>query len=235
MNKKIVMILLVIITIIFFGCKKTIEPEQIVVEQEKEPALESPLEIVEEVVEQVEEVSEPEPPKREERPLEKVTVNEIFSKTFEGKIDLRNFPSMFVAWNTNNEKVFNGLLVVGKEAPVTDVVAAQNVAAGVNNGIRRPQYIISAVLDEQVENIKAQNAIVIGNPCDNKAAAVLIGNNECDANLQPNKALIKLYENNGYIQMVVVGHDVEGTLKASEYLKEYYKYDLSGLRYEFIY
>jgi len=233
MKPKYCLMILIIISLLFFGCKGTVQPEQIVIETEKEPELEAPQEIVEEeLVEEV--VEEPQgPPEKEEKPLSKATIDEEFSRIYVGPVDLKYFPNMFVAWNKDDKKVFNGLLVVGKDAPVTDVIAAQNVAAGVNNGIRRPGYMISAVLDTQVDNIKAQNAIVIGNPCDNKAAAVLLGNNECDANLQKYKALIKLYENNGFIQMVVVGYDSQATLRASERLKEYYKYDLEGERYEF--
>jgi len=244
MKFKLNLMFLIILFVLIAGCKQKVQPEQIAIEQEKEPVAESPQEInekqTEEPVQNEEEPKEEKesvsPPKIEEKPLPKATISEEeFSKIYEGNVDLRNFPTMFVAWNKDNEKVFNGLLIVGKNAPVTDVIAAQNVAAGVNNGIRRPGYSISAVLDEQVEDVKAQNAIVIGNPCDNKAAAALLGHNKCDANLQPGKAIISLYENNGHIQMVVVGYDAKGTLKASEYLREYYKYDLSGKKFEFSY
>jgi hypothetical protein len=231
-------LLLILMAVLVFGCDNMEQPEQIVVD---EPVEEAPVEVVapepqepaEEPIEQPAEQPEPQEPEKQVV-LEKVEAPE-YEDIFEGDVSLDNFPVMFVARDNDNKKVFNGLLVVGSSAPVTDVVAAQNVAAGVNNGIRRPGYVISAVLDTQVEDIKAQNAIVIGNPCDNTAAADLLGIKECDANLQRNRGLIRVFENNGYIQMIVVGYDAKGTLAASEYLKEYYMYDLSGLRHEVYY
>ena len=230
-----------IIVVLIYGCTSEVQPKQII-EEERQPVAEQPINVVQQAEvqpaeTQEESVSPPvqQKPVQNDKPLPAAMITEVLSETYSGEVDLKRFPTMFVAVNSNDDKVFNGLLVVGKKAPVTDVIAAQNVAAGVNNGIRRPGYLISAVLDTQVADIKAQNAIVIGNPCDNVAAAVLLGNDECDANLQQNKALIKIFENNGYIQMIIVGNNAQGTLKASEYLKEYYKYELEGTRYEFTY
>ena len=229
------------IVVLLYGCTSEVQPKQII-EEEKQPVAEQPINVVQQAEVQPAETQEEsvssavqQKPVQEDKPLPAATITEELSEVYSGKADLKRFPTMFVALNKNNQKVFNGLLVVGKKAPVTDVIAAQNVAYGVNNGIRRPGYLISAVLDTQVADIKAQNAIVIGNPCNNSAAAILLGNNECDANLQQNKALIKIFENNGYIQMVIVGNDAKGTIKASEYLKDYYMYELEGNRYEFTY
>jgi hypothetical protein len=232
------------VLLLVIGCTQEVIPKQIISDA-PQPQLEQPQEIQQTAEEQTtttpeNEAQESEQPIQEkpisqDKPLPQATLSEEISEAYSGEADLKRFPTMFVGLNKNDEKVFNGLLVVGKKAPVTDVIAAQNAAAGVNNGIRRPRYLISAVLDTQVADIKAQNAIVIGNPCDNTAAAVLLGNNECDANLQLNKALIKIFENNGHIQMVIVGNTATGTLRASEYLKEYYKYEWEGTRFEFTY
>jgi len=248
MKLKFFLIFFVILVMVSVGCTKQTEPKQIVIVPEKQPTAEKPQEIVQQTpapqqvpAEQTSQNSTvptqtpQQQPSQEEKPLPKATVTEQFSQIYTGSVDLKHFPTIFVALDKDNQKVFNGLLVVGKKAPVSDVIAAQNVAVGLNNGIRRPGYIISAVLDTQVDDITKQNAIVIGNPCDNTAAALLLGNTECNANLQTGKGLIKVYENNGFIQMVVVGYDAAGTLKASEYLKEYYMYDWVGTRYEFSY
>ena len=58
----------------------------------------------------------------------------------------------------------------------------------------------AAKLASEVNDITKVNAIVIGGPCANKAAAELLGNKDCESGFQPGKAMIKMFEHGETLQ-----------------------------------
>ena len=75
----------------------------------------------------------------------------------------------------------------------------------------------TARLAREVGDITAQNAIVMGGPCANTAAATILDNPEpCGKDFSPNTALIKLIEHdNGNVALLVAGYDPIDTRKSS--------------------
>jgi hypothetical protein len=87
----------------------------------------------------------------------------------------------------------------------------------------------AAVLDTEVADYTAQNLIVVGGPCANTVAASLMGNPaDCAAGFEQGKAIIKLFENNGKVAVLVAGYSDMDTRRASRVLAGYTKYSLSG-------
>lgn len=87
----------------------------------------------------------------------------------------------------------------------------------------------AAKLDTEVEDIGAVNAIVVGGPCANSAAATLMGNPEnCAAGFEPGKAIVKLFENQGHVALLVAGYDALDTRRAARVLANHADYALSG-------
>jgi hypothetical protein len=86
-------------------------------------------------------------------------------------------------------------------------------------------------LASEVSNIKAVNAVVVGGPCANTAAAALMGNPaNCAEGFEEGHAKIKLFENNGKVQLLVAGYAAADTRRAAVVLADYSKYtdDLAG-------
>ncbi|MBW3014380.1 S-layer protein [Candidatus Woesearchaeota archaeon] len=89
------------------------------------------------------------------------------------------------------------------------------------------------LLDSEVADVTAQNAIVVGGPCVNTAAADLMGNPEdCAEGFEEGKALIKLFESGGNVALLVAGYSGEDTRQACQVLANYEDYDLSGMEVE---
>ena len=84
----------------------------------------------------------------------------------------------------------------------------------------------TARLAREVGDITAQNAIVMGGPCANTAAATILDNPEpCGKDFSPNTALIKLIEHdNGNVALLVAGYDPIDTRRAARVVAEYEKY-----------
>lgn len=92
-----------------------------------------------------------------------------------------------------------------------------------------PIAVGAAVLDTEVTDYTAQNLIVVGGPCANSVAATLMGNPaDCAAGFEQGKAIIKLYEQNGHVAILVAGYSGMDTRRASRVLAQYSKYALSG-------
>lgn len=80
-------------------------------------------------------------------------------------------------------------------------------------------------LASEVANVKAQNAIVVGGPCANTAAAELLGSPaECASGFTEGKAKIKLFENGDYVAMLVAGYSAADTRRATNVAADYATY-----------
>ena len=82
--------------------------------------------------------------------------------------------------------------------------------------------VTASKLASEVADVKAQNAIVVGGPCANAAAATLLGNPEdCTEGFTPGKAKIKLFENGDKVALLVAGYAADDTRAAGKALAAY--------------
>ncbi len=76
-------------------------------------------------------------------------------------------------------------------------------------------------LASQVADVKGQNMIVVGGPCVNAIAAKLMGSPEpCAKDFEAGKALVKLFENDGKVAMLVAGYEAVDTQRASKWASQ---------------
>jgi hypothetical protein len=82
-----------------------------------------------------------------------------------------------------------------------------------------------AVLDSNAPAVGSSNLIVVGGPCANTVAAELMGNpTECAAGFEAGKAMIKSFESNGKVAILVAGYEAQETVGASYVLANYADY-----------
>ncbi len=76
---------------------------------------------------------------------------------------------------------------------------------------------VATKLDSEVADAWAQNLIVVGGPCVNAVAAELMGNPaSCAEGFTPGKAVVKLFEKNGKVAMLVAGYSGADTRLAGK-------------------
>ena len=130
-------------------------------------------------------------------------------------LDLCDYPYMFVHGET-----FDPAYVLGEEAPSLDIVSATILSTAIT------EYKVkvgTSKLDSEISDVKKINAIVIGNPCVNKAAADLEGNPLfCYEGLEGGKGYAKLFSNNGKYQLLITGISAQDRKAMAEYLAENY-------------
>ncbi|NOZ81465.1 MAG: hypothetical protein GXP63_07415 [DPANN group archaeon] len=110
---------------------------------------------------------------------------------------------------------------------VTSGAVAEGADTGANTKrISVPIPVSASKLASEVSDITAQNAIVIGGPCANPAAADLLGNPaNCVSGFTEGKAMIKLFEHaNGNVAMLVAGYSAMDTRRATTVVAEFAKY-----------
>ncbi|MDP6586733.1 MAG: hypothetical protein QF535_18905, partial [Anaerolineales bacterium] len=85
-----------------------------------------------------------------------------------------------------------------------------------------PIALGTAKLASEVADVKSQNAIVVGGPCVNTAAATLLGNpSDCTAGFSEGKATVKLMEHtNGNVAMLIAGYSALDTRRAARVVAE---------------
>ena len=145
-------------------------------------------------------------------------------------IDLSNYPNMFISDNK-----FNGVLVVGDKAPTEDVLSAVDIATSIQyegkettTGIAKIEVGTAKLASEITDPLKL-NIISVGNPCTNAISAQLMGNPAyCTKGFTKNEGLIKLYNYNGYAQILVAGYSKVDTRKAARVLANWDDYNLRG-------
>ncbi len=102
-------------------------------------------------------------------------------------------------------------------------------AGGLGGVVVQRINVGAAKLASEVADVTAVNAVVVGGPCANSAAAALMGDPaDCTAGFEPGKALIKLFEHGDNVAVLVAGYDAIDTRRASRVLANYKDYDLSG-------
>lgn len=130
--------------------------------------------------------------------------------------DLANYPDLFI-----KDGALNAYFVVGWEAPSIDNLAMTDIAVGL------PVEVFDATkLDAEISDPLHNNLIVVGKTSDNTVANLLMGG--VTSFLNEGEGMIKLFENNGYVQMLVTGYSPEDTRKAARVLMNYQDFNLQG-------
>jgi|GEM_PF-4686843 len=126
---------------------------------------------------------------------------------------ISDFPAMF-SRNGN----FSAVYVVGEESAALDVVSATVISTGITR-YNLTTAVGTSRLDTEIGDITLHDAIIIGSPCENKAAAQLEGNpNPCFANLGGSAGYIKVFEHNGKQQLLITGLTPEDRHQAARFL-----------------
>src|SRR5574342_421261 len=138
-------------------------------------------------------------------------------------VTIADWPQFFV-----KSGKFNAKYVVGEEAPALDVVSATVISTSLAKFENVTTDVGTSTLDSEISNISMFNAIVVGSPCENKAAAQLMGNPEpCYKSLGGSVGYIKLFESNGRVQVLITGLDEKDRNAAAKYLANK---DLSSIK-----
>lgn len=113
---------------------------------------------------------------------------------------LSDFPDSFIENGS-----FDGVIVVGNQAPASDVIAQSNLVQYLV-GYTGKSLVGSTKLSGEISNLN-QNIISIGSPCHNPISAQIMNNPQpCNKELQEGKGFIKLFKYDGYYHMVIAGY-----------------------------
>jgi hypothetical protein len=142
--------------------------------------------------------------------------------------DLSDYPEPFVVNSS-----FNTLIIVGENSKAGDTIGAVEIATSLGAAVN--QDIV--VLDTNIDSVKKTNAIVVGGPCVNIAAAELLGfPHVCDDGFEPGKAKIKLFQGlegqRENVALLVAGYSVMDTKIACSVLSHYEDYSFDGKEIE---
>ncbi|MBW2976280.1 hypothetical protein KY347_02430 [Candidatus Woesearchaeota archaeon] len=141
------------------------------------------------------------------------------------KKDLSDFPEMFIKKGS-----LNSLIVVGDEAPSSDVIAQTNLALFFGKYLEKPVSGYTKLASE-VATLD-QNLILIGSACHNQLSSKIMGEPEpCDKGLEEGEAVIRLFEDNANVYGVIMSGSDKGIQEAVNVLTNYEDYSLSGEKF----
>lgn len=145
---------------------------------------------------------------------------------------VKNYANMFV-----KDGVFDGYFVVGEKAPTTDNLAMTDIIASMKydfNGKLTPVAFVGVIkLDVEIEDITAQNLIVIGTACTNTIVSAIEGNPlDCKLGYKPGQSMIKLIkQSSGFNTLLVTGYSSTEIRVAAKVLANRYT-ELTGTKIE---
>jgi len=121
------------------------------------------------------------------------------------------------------------VFITGEGAKLTTSAATSGEAVVVN------RITVGATkLASEVADVKAVNAILVGGPCANEATRTIMGSPaDCMAagvelGIGAGEGLIKLYENNGNVAMLVAGYSAADTRAVAKVIANSGDYALAG-------
>ncbi|MBN2112225.1 hypothetical protein JW707_03950, partial [Candidatus Woesearchaeota archaeon] len=128
-----------------------------------------------------------------------------------------------------DEEVYGNVFI----SPIGSELVSAAMGGAVTTTTVQKIQVGAAKLASEVADITAVNAIVVGGPCANAAAATLMGNPaECWTAIPENKAIIKLYESGANVALLVAGRSALDTRRAARVLANADDYDLEGMEVE---
>jgi hypothetical protein len=156
--------------------------------------------------------------------------------------DLSIYPDFFI---TNG--IFNGLLIVGRNAYAKDTISLTNIALGLQRNCLTKFFecgqntgegcttqtklnAIPASVNEFDDEANLNNNIIsIGNPCDNSITKDIMGSSECDYKLGGDKeGIIYLKKYGDYTHMAIYGLTLDDTYDISSILQDFDDYSFNG-------
>ncbi|MBI2141783.1 hypothetical protein HYU16_05175 [Candidatus Woesearchaeota archaeon] len=140
-----------------------------------------------------------------------------------------NDPDSLVIDYPSNAQRLPIVVVTAPGAEVTTTAATE--AGQIVYYETNPIEVGSAKLASEVADVTAQNAIVVGGPCANAAAATLMGNPaNCAEGFSEGKAMVKLVEQaSGKVALLVAGASAMDTRRAARVLADYAKWQEKGV------
>jgi hypothetical protein len=129
------------------------------------------------------------------------------------------------------EEVYGQLFIAPVEASVTSSESGSYQLEKINVG--------SAKLDTEISNFEAQNMLVVGGPCINRAAAHVMGTEyaggACAEGFEPGVGFVRFMDNGNNVALLVAGHSALDTRAATRVLANYQDYELNGQEMEVTY
>ena len=121
-------------------------------------------------------------------------------------------------------------VIVGKQAPASDIVTAANLAAMLKQlGIS----IGETKLDSEVQGLSERDYLVVGSPCDNVAAAELLGiakhKNPCTAIPKYEGQIRLIATGESRIALLITGANSDDVARAAKRLSNYQDRPLKDL------
>jgi len=138
------------------------------------------------------------------------------------KVDLSNYPDMFM-----KNKVLNAYFTFGLGAStITDTLLMTNIWLTLEKDGYSYVQGESSKVDTEISNPLQTNLIVIGKTNDNKITNSLV--KSVGGSLNKGEGMLKLFENKGYVQLLVTGYSEDDVKRAAKVLENYKKYNLKG-------
>src|SRR3989338_6810201 len=147
----------------------------------------------------------------------------------------------FVNWKTvsnDPDSLEIDYPVNGQRLPIVTVTApgaeVKTIAASEAGQITyyetTPIAVGTALLAEEAGDVKSRNAIVVGGPCANNAAAALMGRtpDNCAEGFEDGKAMIKLIENGNNVALLVAGASAMDTRRGARVIADYATWQEKG-------
>jgi len=114
-------------------------------------------------------------------------------------------------------------IVVGDQAAASDTIGAVDVATSLAFDVKS----VEAVLASEVDDVTAQDLIVVGGPCANSVAAALLGFPlPCYSSIKPNTALIQLFSFEEHQSLLIAGSDAKNTREGALVMSNPENYEL---------
>ena len=125
--------------------------------------------------------------------------------------NLKEYPDFFI-----KDNVLDVTIVVGDLAIASDTIGAIEIATSLKSYEGANKVNIKAALSSEIEDLKAQNVIVVGGPCANSAAAELLNYPVvCSESIPSNTGIISLFEYDNFNVLLVAGSSAADTRRTS--------------------
>ena len=115
------------------------------------------------------------------------------------------------------------LIVLGDQADASDMIGAVDMATSLAPEVNS----IEAILASEIEDVAAQDLVVIGGPCANSVAAALLAFPlPCYAPISPNTALIQLFSFEDHESLLIAGSGKQNTREGTLVMSSHENYEL---------